>query len=175
MDRELFELKEKAFLEAIRNAAATNPEYYFKALELIKKMIQEGKAVVIGPTEGQGQRDEIVIDVEGEGRVRYSYAFGGLSLTCEVSKKTIDGRMEYGMEGVLGKGPSEVPFSLRYRTVDDRNGQIEKSIGFESLWAYFEKARLDFQARRESGAKSREEATKKIVDEALDDLLFNPG
>jgi hypothetical protein len=169
-DIDLYTLKQKAFLDTLRNAITNNPEYFYKSVELIKKLINSGKKVVISGDEKQ--RDVIQVKLIEDSCIEYEYENDGIVLKSRLSKNINEVNCSYNINGMIGKGVSEVLYSISLTTIDKKYEQIEHMLGFDYLWAYYEQAYMEYHNKKVDASKRNEDINKNIIDKALDDLLF---
>jgi len=172
LDKDFYKLKEKTFLEVIRNGKSANPEYYFKSLELVKKLIASGKTIHIDNEESGAQMDEILLFVHVADTIEYQYSYNGITVKCSIVKRVLENGNLYDIHGLIGKGLSEVPYSIYLKTIDTRVEQIERMLGIEFLRSYYEKAYIDHQNIDKTYAIKNDELNKSIVGKAIDDILF---
>jgi hypothetical protein len=170
-EKKFYELKLKTFLDMLRNAIANNPEYFFKTLELIKKLISAGKKVEIANEENQ--KDVIKVKLVEENCIEYEYMYNGIAIKARVKKRLNDSNCQYEINGMIGKGSSEVIYSIGLATIDKKIEQIEHLLGFDYLWAYYEKAYLDYHSKIADATTKYDKINKDIIDKAIDDLLFS--
>jgi hypothetical protein len=173
LDKDFYKLKEKTFMQIIRNGNSNNPEYYFKSLELIKKLIATGKYIRIGSEKNNAQMDEIILFAHGEDTIEYQYSYNGITVKFTIIKRILENGNQYEITGMIGKGLSEVPYSINLKTIDTKVEQIERMIGIDFLWSYYEKTYIDLHTQKESSSAKNEELNKTIVGKAIDDILFN--
>jgi hypothetical protein len=174
MDRDMYALREKTFLEVIKNSISNNPEYYFRTTELIKKLISLGKKISIEEDlEKKDTSDNIKIFPIGLSNIEYYYSFSGLSFDCNIKRSIDSERAFYEISGIIGKGLSEILYSINLKTVDNKIEQIEHVLGLDYLWLYFEKAYIELKSKNDTSSNKNETLNKTVIDKAIDELLFN--
>ncbi len=171
LERDLFAVKEKSFLEIIRYAQSRNPEAYFKSLEILKKLIDGGTPVAIDDT-AEKNLDEVRVRAEVDGGVRFRYECGGMAIACKVARRPAEKRTRFDIDGSLGKGASSIDYSIALTSADERTEQIERWIGLEYLFSHYEKAYMEHHEKEEARKERSERLDKNIVYKAVDDFLF---
>ncbi len=174
VEKELLRIKEKSFLETIRGAEAKNPEYFYKTIELLKRLIGSGKPVCVQVGEDEdGGRDEIRFRTRGENRIQVLYNFNGLGLSAEVMKNPTASTVEYSILGYIEKGVSKVEYGLRAAINVQSLEQKERLMGLDYLWSQYEKAYMAMQRSETARQSSHESLDKQNVDKAINEILFD--
>lgn len=173
VERELLKVKERAFLDAIRGAQATNPEYFFRSVEIIKKLVRDGKKPMLREEEGNAaDQDAILFSARGEQEMEVDYGSGELRLSILAGKAPLGGSVGYSIQGLVEKGGSRVEYRIETTIGKDYVAQKERLMGLDYLWSQFDRVYLEAQGRREAGRRRQEEEARAAVDKAMDDILF---
>ena len=173
IERELLKVKERAFLEAIRDSQATNPEYFFRSVEIIKKLVRDGKKPRLREEEGNAaDQDGILFSARGEQEMEVDYGSGELRLSILAGKAPLGGSVGYSIQGLVEKGASRVEYRIETAIAKEYVVQKERLMGLDYLWSQFDKVYLEAQGRREEGRRRQEEEARSAVDKAIDDILF---
>lgn len=173
IERELLKVKERAFLEAIRGAQATNPEYFFRSVEIIKKLVRDGKKPRLREEDGNAaDQDGVVFSARGEQEMEVDYGSGELRLSIIAGKSPLGGSVGYSIQGLVEKDGSRVEYRIDTTIGKDYVAQKERLMGLDYLWSQFDRVYLEAQGRREAGRRRQEEQARAAVDKAIDDILF---
>jgi hypothetical protein len=174
LDKELQRIKEKSFSESIKGAEAQNAEYFYKTVEIIKKMISDGKEVImqIGDDE-HSNRDIFRFQTKGENKVKVQYRFNGLGLIIDILKTPLDKNIEYNIVGSIEKGVSKIDYKIKTKIEKQYLEQKERLLGVDYLWAQYDKAFLAFQKSENIQNNTHENLDKANIDKAINDILFN--
>jgi hypothetical protein len=172
MDKDFYLLKEKTFLEAIRSAEKDNPEYFYKTQEVLKKKISENTRAEIYDGTSERPKNAVLFQLIDSTSLNIYYNHDGVLIDCSISKKENENNYSYQINGMLGKGVSEIKYRISFSTVDKRYEQIEHVLGFDFIWTNYEKAYMEYVDRKDERTNKSEEMNKKIIGDAIDDLLF---
>ena len=173
LEKELLRVKEKTFLEVLRNSEASNPEYFLKSMYILGKFIGDGKTVRICDADADvGNLDEILFFVRGENRIELRYKCNGLWLSTMAGKGARKDGIGHSVKGFIEKGVDRVEYrfdvTLPFGTLE----QKERLLGLDYLWSLFDRIYLETKGRYDDGQRRQEAASKAAVDKAIDDILF---
>jgi hypothetical protein len=170
-DKELYNLKLKAFMDTTKNAVSNNPEYYFKALELLKKVIADGEKLNL--IEDESTSNGLFVRKIKNERLEYKYKNNGINLQCQIEKRENDRNYSYMINGLLGKGTAEIMYSISLDTVDKKTEQIEFILGLDYLWMNYERVFIEKNDKKTETSDKNEALNKSIIDKAIDDMFFS--
>ncbi|MGO8695733.1 MAG: hypothetical protein ACLQMF_18885 [Rectinemataceae bacterium] len=173
LDRQFVELKERAFNESVRSERAKNQIYCFRSAELIKKFITDGSAAKIVDADRAPEGNDVGFAIRGENKITIRYGYDGLSIEMNLEKRKSDRFLNYTVEGYIEKGVSKIEFGMDENVSFGNIASFERVTGIDFLWAHFEKAYVEYQHSRQGSGERQERLDKKIVDKAIDDLLFD--
>jgi hypothetical protein len=171
-EKNFYLLKEKTFLEEIRNAEKNNPEYYFKTQEVLKKKIFENTKVDIYDGKSERPKNTVLFQLIDSESLNVFYNHDGILLDCSISKKENENNFSYLINGMLGKGVSEIKYHISFTTVDKLYEPKEHILGFDFIWTNYEKAYIEYVNSKDASQNKVEEMNKNIINNAIDDLLF---
>lgn len=173
MDKQLFQIKEKAFLQSLFNAANINPLYFYKAVQLFKKyVINEGKQVVPA-TPGSAAGGSVLVGKDSANEYSMEYRSTDINLSVRVSKIIRSGSFLYAVAGEIEKGTAKVEFRVNETVPADKELSFERITGIDFVFGQYESMMIRLQTSEDSLKLKEEALNKKIVDKAIDDLLFS--
>jgi hypothetical protein len=172
LDKDLFSIKEKTFLEVLRNGKCVNPQFYFKTLEIVKKLIAEGKTTSIWIDGNELERGIIWMKEENSSCIIFKYSNDGLEIDACIGKYANEKDYKYKVIGSISKGVSCVNYSIEINTFPNQFEQIEHMLGYDFLQANYEKNYIDYSKKKDDAYQRNEEINKTIVNKAIDDILF---
>lgn len=173
LEKELLRVKEKTFLEVLRNSEASNAEYFLKSMTIVRKFIGEGKPVRICDADADtGNLDEILFFVRGESTIELRYKCNGLWLSMIAAKGARKDGIGHSVKGFIEKGVYRVEYRFDVTLPPGALEQKERLLGLDYLWSLFDRVYLETKGRYDDGQRRQEAASKAAVDKAIDDILF---
>jgi hypothetical protein len=172
IEKDVYLIKEKTFLGDLRNAETNNPAYYFKTKEVLKKKISENTKVEIYDGKSERPKNTVLFQLIDSASLNVFYNHDGILLDFSISKKENGNNYSYYINGILGKGVSEIKYHISFTTVDKQYEQIERTLGIDFIWTNYKKAYMEYLNSKDASQNKVEEMNKNIISNAIDDLLF---
>lgn len=172
MDKQFYQLKENTFIQCLRNKENRNAEYLFRSIQLIKKMVSsEGKKIEIDKPE-DGLSSNILMSMDSN-KLLLTYDWSGLKLNILMEKTNNKYQLSYRIDGTISKGGAAVEYLINETVLFENEKIFERISGIDFLYEQYEKAVIHKQSEENNKHNENEMKNKKILDKAIDDMLFS--
>lgn len=173
LDRQIVELKERAFNESLHSTKNRNQLYFFRSVALLNKFIGGGSSARIINDDRPLAGNDVGFSILGEDSMAVRYRYGGLTIEMSIARHASERFANYSIGGFIEKALAKIEFSVEESVSSGGLPAFERATGLDVLRTHYERAYADYQHSNRDSGKRQDRLNKEIVDKAIDDLLFD--